>query len=455
MDTVGGALKLASAEVAGVLGEYTHRVEFSDSTSFVIIYGPNGVGKTKFLEIIDSLSQLQTGRLLELPFDRARLVYADGTTFAVEKVETLAEDGDASVLDTQLAVTLQLQGSPSPITWSTTASSALAFERFLTTETTWRKTGQGQWRDDTDDEIATTLELESRYSRFRRFALDKDHTEPVPELISAFVGALETHLIETQRLVVDRPIDPRPARTRPRRLPQSTIVQYANEMKNLLSRTLATNSKITQQLDRTFPSRMLSQQGSSAASEVEIRARYDAQTDFRARLARIALIGLEAELSLPERPLEESEVAMLDLYLQDADTKLASFDNVLQKAELLQQIINSRLLRKTLAVDSHDGLSVRRDSDHHVIELDSLSSGEQHEIILMFNLLFEVQPGSLVMIDEPEISLHVSWQTNFVSDVQRIADLAGFQFIVATHSPQVINTWWQFAQQLGPAGAEL
>ena len=29
------------------------------------------------------------------------------------------------------------------------------------------------------------------------------------------------------------------------------------------------------------------------------------------------------------------------------------------------------------------------------------------------------------MIDEPEISLHVSWQIKFINDVRRIAELAG------------------------------
>lgn len=58
------------------------------------------------------------------------------------------------------------------------------------------------------------------------------------------------------------------------------------------------------------------------------------------------------------------------------------------------------------------------------------------------------------MIDEPEISLHVSWQMNFINDVQEIANLSGFHFIVATHSPQIINNWWSQAIQLGPENVE-
>lgn len=123
---------------------------------------------------------------------------------------------------------------------------------------------------------------------------------------------------------------------------------------------------------------------------------------------------------------------------------------MLRKVELLEEVVNSRLLRKRLAITAKDGLSVQHQSDDRPISLDSLSSGEQHEIILMFDLLFNVPAGALVMIDEPEISLHVVWQLAFIPDVQRIAELADFRFIVATHSPQIINDDWDRATALGP-----
>ena len=97
-----------------------------------------------------------------------------------------------------------------------------------------------------------------------------------------------------------------------------------------------------------------------------------------------------------------------------------------------------------------DGLSVQHSQSGRPITLDSLSSGEQHEIILMIDLLFNVPPGAVVLIDEPEISLHVAWQIAFIPDVERIAELAGFRFVVATHSPQIINDRWERAIRLGP-----
>lgn len=73
------------------------------------------------------------------------------------------------------------------------------------------------------------------------------------------------------------------------------------------------------------------------------------------------------------------------------------------------------------------------------VGLDKLSSGEKHEFIMLFRLIFETPPNSLVLIDEPEISLHVSWQLEFMSDLARIQSANSFQCIIATHSPQIIQ----------------
>jgi len=78
-----------------------------------------------------------------------------------------------------------------------------------------------------------------------------------------------------------------------------------------------------------------------------------------------------------------------------------------------------------------------------------LSSGEQHEVVLLFELLFKAKENSLVLIDEPEISLHVVWQKEFLNDIQEIIELQKIDVIIATHSPQIINDSWDLTVDLG------
>jgi predicted ATP-binding protein involved in virulence len=82
------------------------------------------------------------------------------------------------------------------------------------------------------------------------------------------------------------------------------------------------------------------------------------------------------------------------------------------------------------------------------LELNQLSSGEQHEVVLLYELIFNVKPNVLVLIDEPEISLHVSWQKEFLSDLLKIVKIQKIQVLVATHSPSIINDRWDLVYNL-------
>ena len=77
-----------------------------------------------------------------------------------------------------------------------------------------------------------------------------------------------------------------------------------------------------------------------------------------------------------------------------------------------------------------------------------LSSGEQHELVLLYELLFKVKSNSLVLIDEPELSLHVGWQSQFLKDLQDIIKVANLDILMATHSPDIIQDRWDLTVEL-------
>lgn len=71
-----------------------------------------------------------------------------------------------------------------------------------------------------------------------------------------------------------------------------------------------------------------------------------------------------------------------------------------------------------------------------------LSSGEKHIIFLLAKVIISATRGdSLLIIDEPEISLGIQWQRLFVKYVQECAYESNLQIVMATHSPLILEDY--------------
>ena len=89
-----------------------------------------------------------------------------------------------------------------------------------------------------------------------------------------------------------------------------------------------------------------------------------------------------------------------------------------------------------------------RTFDNRPIRVASLSSGEQHLVALFTMLLFSASAGSVVLIDEPEISFHAAWKHAFLDDISSVARLMDLQILIATHSSAIINGRWDHTEEL-------
>ena len=100
---------------------------------------------------------------------------------------------------------------------------------------------------------------------------------------------------------------------------------------------------------------------------------------------------------------------------------------------------------KEVCVDFRGELCIKiKDSINKKNRITEISSGEKQLIILLGHLaLFnETKKQSIVIIDEPELSLHLAWQEKFVDALLNSCTTA--QFILATHAPSIIaNQDWQ------------
>jgi len=87
---------------------------------------------------------------------------------------------------------------------------------------------------------------------------------------------------------------------------------------------------------------------------------------------------------------------------------------------------------------SYDEVQLKRNG--RLVEVSQLSSGELHLLFSMVGILAYIEDDSLILVDEPEISLHPEWQVSYIS---RIKDLFNKYnsccFVIASHSHYLVS----------------
>ena len=69
-----------------------------------------------------------------------------------------------------------------------------------------------------------------------------------------------------------------------------------------------------------------------------------------------------------------------------------------------------------------------------------LSSGEKQMLVILLTVLVENRQPYALLMDEPEISLHIEWQQRLISLIRKLNPNA--QIILSTHSPALIMDGW-------------
>lgn len=73
-----------------------------------------------------------------------------------------------------------------------------------------------------------------------------------------------------------------------------------------------------------------------------------------------------------------------------------------------------------------------------------ISHASSGELCILFNILSiagAITNNSIILIDEPELSLHPAWQTDFLPLLEKVfSNYKECHFIIATHSPQITSS---------------
>ena len=240
-------LRLRRIVVDGLFNIYDHDIRLNLDDRVTLLHGPNGVGKTVVLGMIDALLRGRLGHIKEIPFSRFFLEFHDGSTIELAGVDK--EVGG----DTQYELKLSSHGKVhlASVDRLVPADQIAAKIDYLRPHPEVAQT----WIDVRDDEVLDASEVTSRYSEML------EHGEEDTKWFDLFLEHARAHFIEAQRLVrMDWNTLSRFNYMRPRRREStmSAVDGCSEHFRKRIADTMVRYGREAQALDQSFPQRLIS-----------------------------------------------------------------------------------------------------------------------------------------------------------------------------------------------------
>ena len=434
------ALRVIS--VKKLFGVFDHHVELKEER-ITIIHGPNGFGKTAILRLVSGFFERHYSMLRNVPFESVSFQLDDKTSVSVKQVPQ-PRSGK------KVKPGLKISSLDKEWDWNERKDPRLEIPRhFFDERIPWlHHVDDDTWLDTQTGESLDLAEITDRYSEYLPISTRPDKT---PEWLVQIQDSVQVYFIRANRL--ESPTMPERLKSARRRpfVSAPAVAAYAMDLAERIQRVQSEYAKLSQTLDRSFPVRIMSASRDSAISLENVRNQLAALDQQRKELNNAGLLEPSPQEGLDQFPEpDESQLSVLAVYIDDIKKKLGVFKDLRERIELFRELLNRRFHYKEVRIDRGQGFGFQTDSGQE-LPATSLSTGEQHEVVILYQLLFLTQPDSLILIDEPEISLHVAWQEPFLKDLSRIAELSKLDFVIATHSPQIIDNRWDLTVELkGP-----
>ena len=437
-------MKIKKISIKKLFGVFDYDIPVNKKSGITIIIGENGLGKTILLEMLEAFFKGKYFYFNSVTFKEFILVFDDGVKWVLKK---RVQKDDFPILN--LIQINKNSKSYKPVRLMSYQREDI--ERLAIRESRHfpfiRRIGSRIWEDRRTGKL---IRLEEWVNRFGGHFLPDDYLSDSekPKWFTKRHEKINVSLIKTQRLIS---IEEREEKTH-----EKTVEKYSKELSEEIKLSLTESTELSSKLDRTYPNRLVDRlKRSLDVADKHLYTELKRLEEKRELLDRVGLIEIEKTSNIPKIKTPTKDIKnVLILYVEDSFEKIKIFDGISKKIEILLSIINKRFKHKKFFVDREKGFLFRstlikdKNREYQSIPVSKLSSGEQNELVLFYELLFKSKPSSLILIDEPEVSLHISWQKCFIEDLKEIATLNNLRFIIATHSPDIISNNWDLKVEL-------
>jgi len=437
-------MRIKQISVSGLFGIFDHVIPLKMDERITIIHSPNGFGKTVMLKMLDGFVNSRYSVFRSIPFSKFKVDFDNQISLEIVK----------NFDDTNNNLKFNFCKPSSEIISFTPKNKRNRIDvNFLvkildSIIPELDRIDENRWRYVPTKEIFFLDDVLEHFEDLFPTKI-KDLLKDDPGWLKPMKSYISIRLIESQRLLNF-------VYSGSSQLP--TVSAYSDELAELMQNKFTEYGTLSQSLDRTFPARVVNNQPSPEVTEEKLSSQLNELDNTRSRLIEVGLLDKDEStgFKIESQAIDKSTKNMLSVYVEDVKKKLNIFSKIAQKIELFRRIINTKFAYSYKKINfskekgfvfttCYDSSSV---CEQKTLAPTDLSSGEQHELIMLYELLFKVEPKTLVLIDEPELSLHVGWQVEFIKDLQEITKLADLDILMATHSPDIIQDRWDLTVEL-------
>ena len=425
-------MKLKSLKIEALFNTFSYDIHFHSQDRYLILTGINGYGKTTILNMISSLASKDLYYFYTVPFASICFEFEDGSVLSLYS-DRVADDTsvDMPVRGGRRLIVDMRESDGKAI--GSFCIDAATITRVMTTSYHFSHISiNNRLKDDFEStEFYQVMKGEGLLNAIMQLT-GKNADQMIMRL-----DAFKASFIEAERTVECRYL--RPKNTVPNleyRDPKWYLINHlASDFRYMLNNEYAGFVKYSQQVDSDFINQAVS------SSLVYDQKTYDAEgSKLITRAKELEILGLMPHMDV--KPYDEANAKMLTAYIVAQNEKMDFYNTLLSKIRLFYKLVDERgFVNKKMLVTVKDGFRFRADGNGF-IDLSLLSSGEQNEVVMIYTLVFGVEDDSMLLIDEPETSLHVLWQKKFMRTIEEVSAVKNLFVIVATHSPQIIGTRW-------------
>jgi len=441
---------LESIKIKKLFGLFDYHITLDITENITILTGPNGYGKTTILNIIYHFFNQQFFYFQKLNFESIHFEFSENKRMELTKRKKKNKEdknakfppflSDYEIETVDINILLFDNGKEiDKFTYDNDLRKQI--ERKLKRFLPIRQLTDDLWYDERTEEPITfdkILNENKEQLPDNFFSFLKKQGDKKSNSIIDLLNISNIYLIKEQRLL-RKIFNP----NKEENTFVNTIELYAKGLRKLIEEKQLEAYKIAQKLDSTFPKRLI--ETTTTIDEATFKERFTILKEKQNKLQQFGIAISQQEVT----NYNPENAKVLSVYLNDSEEKLNVYNDLLEKIELFVNIINQREFAfKSIQISNNKGFSFYQNKTQQPLSLTDLSSGEQQEVVLLYELLFKTAPNSLILIDEPEISLHVIWQKAFIDDLKKIAKLKKISFLVSTHSPQIINNYWELTRDL-------